>query len=99
MFLSCRPFVVITIISTGRVDVEVTSVSWLGPEVTSTPTRPVENVVIRTKALQVRNNLLLDGRTEENKGKLILCWSLRHKIILKNLNSTLSDVFVASLVI
>ena len=34
-------------------------------------TRPVENV-ITTKGLQDRNNLLLDGRTEENKGKLIL---------------------------
>ena len=41
-------------------------------EVTSTPTRPVENVVITTKGLQDRNNLLLDGRTVENKGKLIL---------------------------
>ena len=34
--------------------------------------RPVENVVITTKGLQDRNNLLLDGRTVENKGKLIL---------------------------
>ena len=41
-------------------------------EVTSTPTRPVENVVITTKGLQDRNSLLLDGRTVENKGKLIL---------------------------
>ena len=41
-------------------------------EVTSTPTRPVENVVITTEGLQDRNNLLLDGRTVENKGKLIL---------------------------
>ena len=41
-------------------------------EVTSTPTRPVGNVVITTKGLQDRNNLLLDGRTVENKGKLIL---------------------------
>ena len=31
-----------------------------------------ENVVITTKGLQDRNNLLLDGRTVENKGKLIL---------------------------
>ena len=37
----------------------------------STPTRPVENV-ITTKGLQDRNDLLLDGRTVENKGKLIL---------------------------
>ena len=34
--------------------------------------KPVENVVITTKGLQDRNNLLLDGRTVENKGKLIL---------------------------
>ena len=40
--------------------------------VTSTPTRPVENVVITTKGIKDRNNLLLDGRTVENKGKLIL---------------------------
>ena len=39
---------------------------------TSTPTIPVDNVVITTKGLQDRNNLLLDGRTVENKGKLIL---------------------------
>ena len=41
-------------------------------EVTSTPTRPVENVVITTKGLQDRDNLLLDGRTVKNKSKLIL---------------------------
>ena len=29
MFLSCRPFVVITKFSTGLVRVEVTSVSWI----------------------------------------------------------------------
>ena len=57
MFLSCRPFVVITSQET---------------EVTSTSIRPVENVVLTTKGLQDRNNLLLDGRTVENKGKLIL---------------------------
>ena len=32
----------------------------------------VENVVLKTNGLQDRNNLLLDGRTVENKGKLIL---------------------------
>ena len=52
MFLSCRPFVVITTLSTGLVG--------------------VDNVVITTNDLQDRNNLLLDGRTVENKGKLIL---------------------------
>ena len=39
-------------------------------EVSSTSTRPVENVAVTTKGLQDRN-LLLDGRTVENKGKLI----------------------------
>ena len=41
-------------------------------EVTSTPTRPVDNVVITTKGLQDRNIHILDGTTVENKGKLIL---------------------------
>ena len=84
MFLSCRPFVVITTLSTGLVGIEVTSVFWLGQltvqqncpsqetEVTSTPTRPVDNVVITTKGLQDRNINILDGRTVEKKGKLIL---------------------------
>ena len=75
MFLSCRPFVVITF-STGLVGVEVTSVSWLGQlefnrtEVTSTATRPVENV-ITTEGLQDRNIHILDGTKVENKGKTI----------------------------
>ena len=56
-----RTFVVITQFSTGLV----------GVELTSTPTRPVENVVTTTKGLQNTNNLLLDGRTVENKDKLI----------------------------
>ena len=38
---------------------------------TSTPTRPVDNVVITTKGLQDRNINILDGTTVENKGKLI----------------------------
>ena len=38
----------------------------------STPTRPVDNVVITTKGLQDRNINILDGTTVENKGKLIL---------------------------
>ena len=41
-------------------------------EVTSTPTRPVENVVRSTKGLQDKNNLLLGLRRVENKGKLIV---------------------------
>ena len=71
MFLSCRPFVVITTFSTGLLGVEVTSVSWFGQltEVTSTPTRPVENVVITSKGLQDRNVHILDWTTVENKAK------------------------------
>ena len=42
-------------------------------EVTSTPTRPVDNVVIATKGLQDRNTKIIAGTTGENKGKLILC--------------------------
>ena len=41
-------------------------------EVTSTPARPVDNVVITTKGLQDRNIHILDGTTVENKVKLIL---------------------------
>ena len=41
-------------------------------EVTSTPTRPVDNVVITTKGLQDRNIHILEKTTVENKGKLIL---------------------------
>ena len=39
---------------------------------TSTPTRPVDNVVITTKGLQEKNINILAGTTVENKGKLIL---------------------------
>ena len=38
----------------------------------STPTRPVDNVVIATKGLQDRNINIIAGTTVENKGKLIL---------------------------
>ena len=40
-------------------------------EVTSTPTRPVENVVITTRGLQDRNIDISDGTTVENKSKTI----------------------------
>ena len=40
-------------------------------EVTSTPTRPVDNVVVATKGLQDRNTNITAGTTVENKGKLI----------------------------
>ena len=39
---------------------------------TSTPTRPVDNVVITRKDLQDRNINIIAGMTVENKGKLIL---------------------------
>ena len=39
---------------------------------TSTSTRPVDNVVIATKGLQDRNTNIIAGTTVENKGKLIL---------------------------
>ena len=39
---------------------------------TSTPTRPADNVVIATKGLQDRNINIIAGTTVENKGKLIL---------------------------
>ena len=39
---------------------------------TSTPTRPVDNVVIATKGLQDRNTNVIAGTTVKNKGKLIL---------------------------
>ena len=40
-------------------------------KVTSTSTRPVDNVVITTKGLQDRNIHIIDGATVENKRKLI----------------------------
>ena len=67
MFLSCRPFVAITTLSTDLVGVEVTSVSWLGLEVTSTPTRPVDNVVIATKGLQDRNIYIYNSWNDGGK--------------------------------
>ena len=39
---------------------------------TSTPTRPVDNVVIATKGLQDRTTNIIAGTTVENKGGLIL---------------------------
>ena len=39
---------------------------------TSTPTRPVDNVVIATRGLQDGNTNIIAGTTVENKGKLIL---------------------------
>ena len=39
---------------------------------TSTPPRPVDNVVIATKGLQDRNINIIAGTTLKNTGKLIL---------------------------
>ena len=39
---------------------------------TSTPTRPVDYVVITMKGIQDRNINILDETTVENKGKLII---------------------------
>ena len=39
---------------------------------TSTPTRPVDKVVIATKGLEDRKTNIIAGTTVENKGKLIL---------------------------
>ena len=53
---------------------------------TSTPTRPVDNVVIATKGLQDRNINIIAGTTVENKGKLILKvidYSCAERLMLK----------------
>ena len=47
----------------------------------STPTRPVDNVVITTKGLQDRNINILDGMTVENKGKLIQYINLGYVVL------------------
>ena len=49
---------------------------------TSTPTRPVHNVVIATKGLQDRNINIIAGTTVENKGKLILTYTTIGNIIV-----------------
>ena len=48
-------------------------------EVTSTPTKPDDNVVIATKGLQDRNTNIIAGTTVENKGKLILTEVMKAK--------------------
>ena len=45
---------------------------------TSTPTRPFDNVVIATKGLQDRNITIIAGTTVENKVKLILTKLEKH---------------------
>ena len=46
----------------------------------STPTRPVDNVVIATNGLQDRNTNIIAGTTVENNGKLILIMVLHYII-------------------
>ena len=41
-------------------------------EVTSTPTRPVDNVLKKNERPTGQKQQLFDGKTVENKGKLIL---------------------------
>ena len=48
---------------------------------TSTPTRPVDNVVITTKGLQDRNIDIIDGTKVENKGKQFLEGSRKYKSV------------------
>ena len=59
---------------------------------TTTPTRPVDNVVIATKDLQDRNTNIIAGTTVENKGKLILnkiFIPVKSKSFSSSLNTTL----------
>ena len=51
---------------------------------TSTPTRPVDNVVIATKGLQDRDINILAGTTVENKGKLILMSGDQTDVVLNS---------------
>ena len=52
---------------------------------TSTPTRPVDNVVIATKGLQDSNINIIAGTTVENKGKLILTF-IRNSVLMLDLS-------------
>ena len=56
---------------------------------TSTPTRPVDNVVIATKGLQDRNINIVAGTTVENKGKLIILLLLL--LFVNLINVTISN--------
>ena len=50
----------------------------------STPTKPVDNVVIATKGLQDRNTNVTAGTTVENKGKLILNYECSKGYFIRN---------------
>ena len=56
----------------GRFQLESIYLYFPPSLLSSTPTRPVDNVVIATKGLQDRNTNIIAGTTVENKGKLIL---------------------------
>ena len=60
MFLSCRPFVAITTLSTGLV-LTVVNCPSQETEVTTKPTRIVDIVVIATKGLQDKNKNIIGG--------------------------------------
>ena len=55
---------------------------YLETDVTSTTTRPVDNVVIATRGLQDRNTNIIAGTTVENKGKVILNKLFKFKLHL-----------------
>ena len=57
-----------------------------------TSLRSVENIVITRKGLQDRNNLLKDGRTVENKGKLILSVNYLYKSAVVASKSTNNSI-------
>ena len=63
---------------------------------TSTPTRPVDNVVIATKCLQDRNTNIIAGTTVENKDKLILWSTYTNLPLLIIRNSRIHEVIPKS---
>ena len=65
---------------------------------TSTPTRPVDNVVITTKGLQDRNINILDGTTVENKGKLILSAFIIYFICRLGLTFSLNRIAIVVII-
>ena len=67
----------------------------LKTEVTSTPTRPVDNVVIATKGLQDRNINIIAGTTVENKGKLILTAKKKHTYNNNNNNTGANNQIIS----
>ena len=71
LFLSCKAFVVITAFLKGLVDEVTVNCPSQETEVTSTSTRPFENVFITTKGLHDRNIHILDERTGANSGKTL----------------------------